>query len=184
MAEFPQISVAENQAIVDSVDVVFIVLPADVAASAVSALNFREGQIVVSLMAAIDLNEVQKWTTPAKAQTPMLPLPQITKGASPILVLGDAAPVQDCFGKTESITQIGNSNKMQAFMGVQAILSPRAALVDKAAQWLGKQGFDAQKAEGFLRALIASSYTAIAERCANKGVEHPGWIQSTPAEFF
>ena len=183
-AEFPQVRVAENQAVVDGADVVFIALPADVAADAISALNFREGQVVVSLMAAIDLSEAQKWTTPAKTQTLMLPFPQITKGASPILVLGDAAPVQGFFGKSESITQIENPKEMQAFMCVQAILSPSAVLVDEAARWLGAQGFDAEKAEGFLRSLIASSYTAMPSGALIEALNTEGGYNQRLRKFF
>ena len=91
--EIPQVTAAENQDVVDNSEIVLIALTADVAVDALKALNFGDDQIVISLMSAFDLAQMAELVRPATPKAIMIPFPQIAAGGSPVLVLGDSAPV-------------------------------------------------------------------------------------------
>lgn len=159
---FPNITIAENQHVLDHSDIVFIALNHDVAAAALTALRFRPDHIIISLMAGCDLDALARLVSPAPATTIMIPFPAIAGGGSPILVMGDAAPVARIFGDSDSIIAITDSAELDVFLAAQAILSPVAVMVAAAAKWVDQHGGDANKAEPFLRQLIASSLNGMA----------------------
>lgn len=160
--DYSNITVAENQSVLDESDVIFVALNTDVAAVVIDDLAFRSDQIVISLMADMDLMALGRLVYPAHAQTIMIPFPSIAGGGSPILVLGDVQPVREMFGQTDSIIPVLDTDELNALLAAQAILSPVAAMVSASAKWVARNGGDADKAEPFLRQLISSSLSGLA----------------------
>ena len=159
-AVFADITVAENQSVLDQTGVVFIALNDD-AAAALKPLEFRPDHVVISLMAGMELATLGRLIAPANARTIMIPFPAIADGGSPVLVMGDAAPVEQIFGQTDSVIPVADRSELNAFLAAQAILSPVAVMVSGAAKWAGSHGGDTDKAERFLRRLIASSLSGM-----------------------
>ncbi len=154
------VTVAENQSVVDRSDVVFLGLMADAAPAVLGDLTFREGQRVISFMAGVPLAQVSGMVHPARAAALMLPFPAIAQGGSPILVQGDAELVERIFGARNSVFALGSDAEMAAYLCAQAVLSPVARMVGDAAHWLGGRVADPVQGEAFLRALVASSLSA------------------------
>ena len=124
-------------------------------------LEFRPDHVVISLMAGMELAMLGRLIAPAHARTIMIPFPAIADGSSPVLVMGDAAPVEQIFGQTDSVIPVADRGELNAFLAAQAILSPVAVMVSGAAKWAGSHGGDTDKAERFLRRLIASSLSGM-----------------------
>lgn len=70
---FANVSVADNQEVVDNSDALFIGLTDNVYRDALSALRFRADQMVISLMAGPEMAEL---VAPATLSARMIPLPR------------------------------------------------------------------------------------------------------------
>lgn len=154
---FDNVEVADNQAVLDRSDVVFLGLMAEVAPKVLGGLRFHAGQQVISFMAGATLDEADVMVRPARAVAIMMPFPGIADGGSPIMMQGDAGLVGAIFGARNSIYALESAAEMKAYLCAQAVLSPVARIVDDAAAWLGTRVADRAQGEAFLRKLVAAS---------------------------
>lgn len=155
--EYEAVRVADNQEVVDQSDVIFLGLMAGVAQETLGAVTFRSGQRVISFMADVTLEEVGEMVNPAEAAAIMMPFPGIAEGGSPIMMQGDQSLVEEIFGARNTVFALKDDAEMQAYICAQAVLSPVAAMVGQAADWLGQRVDDRAQGEAFLRMLVASS---------------------------
>lgn len=156
-SEYENVTVAENQTVLDHSDVVFLGLMIEAVPEILGALTFRTDQRVITFMAGASLAEVNEIVSPATAAAIMMPFPGIAQGGSPIMMQGDAALIAEIFGTRNSIFDLQNAEEMNAYLSAQAVLSPVARMVEEAADWLGHRVSDPAMGEEFLRALVASS---------------------------
>ena len=156
-ARYANVTIHENQVVIDKSDVIFLGLMPDIAASILPELTFKAGQIVISFIADLTLEEIGAMVSPASAQALMLPFPNIASGGSVIPMIGAAETVEVIFGKANSLTVLNNQAEMDAILCAQAVLSPAAKLVKDAALWLEDNGVEMARGEPFLRQLVASN---------------------------
>ena len=154
---YANVTIAENQAVVDASDVILLGLTAEVAQDVLGALTFREDQRIISFMAGATLSQADAMVKPAHAVAIMMPFPAIAQGGTPIMMQGDADLVREIFGARNSIFPLRSAEEMAAYLCAQAVLSPVARMIDDAASWLGAAGADRAQGEAFLRALVTSS---------------------------
>lgn len=161
-AEFANVAVADNQAVLDRAEVVILGLMADAAPDILGALQFRDDHRVISLMAGISLAQVAALVAPARAKAVMLPFPGIAQGGSPILAQGDTDLIETLFGARNRVFAMADEAELSAYLCAQAVLSPVARMVADAAGWLGARAGDAAQGEAFLRMLVTSSLAGTA----------------------
>ena len=154
---YGNVTIADNQGVVDASDVIFLGLMAEVAPDVLRRLTFREGQRFISFMAGASLEQADAMVRPARAVAIMMPFPGIAHGGSPVMMQGDADLVREIFGARNSIFTLKNNDEMAAYLCAQAILSPVTRMVSDAADWLGERVTNKAQGEAFLRALISSS---------------------------
>lgn len=154
---YDNVTVADNQGVVDASDVVFLGLMAEVAPDVLGALKFRVDQRAITFMAGASLDEANAMVQPARAVAIMMPFPGIANGGTPIMMHGDAELVQEIFGSRNTVFPLNDADEMAAYLCAQAVLSPVARMVNDAANWLGDRISDKNQGEAFLRALVASS---------------------------
>lgn len=159
-AEFSDVAVASNQAVLDASDVVFLGVMAEAAEEILGGLVFREAQQVVSFMAGAGLDRISELAAPARAAAVMIPFPGIAQGGSPVMALGDTELLERIFAPANSIFALKDNAELDAYLCAQAVLSPVTRMVGDAAQWLGARVSDPEQGEDFLRMLIASSLQA------------------------
>jgi pyrroline-5-carboxylate reductase len=172
--ECPGVSVADNQAVVDASEVVFLGLLPEAAPEVLLDLTFREGQAVVSFIAGLSLDTLAEWVAPARASAIMLPFPGIAQGGSPVLALGDTALIDSIFGARNSVFALRDAAELDAYLCAQAVLSPAVAMVAKAAEWMETRGIDRLAGEAFLRALVGSSLMGADCRTMIEALNTPG----------
>lgn len=172
--DFPNVSVADNQTVLDQSDVVFVALLAGDAPRILRELAFRPDQQVITLMTGISPDEVAALTAPAPVVAQMLPFPAVANGGSPIIVLGAPDLVQALFGARNRIFALRDAAEMDAYLCAQALLSPVARMVADAAGWLGARVDDTPQAEAFLRTLIASSLADMESNALVQALNTPG----------
>jgi pyrroline-5-carboxylate reductase len=171
---YENVSITDNQGVVDASDVIFLGLMAEVAHDVLGALRFRDDQRLITFMAAATLEEADAMVRPARAVAIMMPFPGISKGGTPIMMQGDAVLVREIFGDRNSIFSLKDTNEMAAYLCAQAVLSPVARLVNDAAKWLGKRVSDEAQGEAFLRALVASNLSEIESAALIEALNAPG----------
>ncbi|MCF3595005.1 NAD(P)-binding domain-containing protein [Rhodobacteraceae bacterium LMO-12] len=173
-AEFDNVSVANNQGVLDQSDVVFLGLMAEAARGVLGALEFRADQRVITFMAGATLSEADAMVRPASAVAIMMPFPGIATGGSPIMMQGDAGLIEEIFGSRNTVFALKDADEMAAYLVAQAVLSPVARLVGDAAEWLGERVSDADQGEAFLRMLVASSLAGSACAPLIEALNTPG----------
>lgn len=171
---FENVTIADNQGVVDASDVLFLGLMAEIAPDVLGALHFREDQRVITFMAGATLEQADAMVTPARAVAIMMPFPGIAHGGSPVMMQGDAALVEEIFGRRNTVFALRNSQEMAAYLCAQAALSPVARIVDTAADWLGERVTDRAQGEAFLRALVTSNLSDIESGALIEALNAPG----------
>ncbi|HEY9037848.1 MAG TPA: NAD(P)-binding domain-containing protein [Roseovarius sp.] len=173
-AMYPNVTVHDNQAVLDRSDVIILGLMADAAGGVLDGLAFRADHRVVSLMAGCALERVAAMVAPAPATAIMIPFPAIAQGGSPVLGYGDTDLLQGLFGARNSIFALKSEDELSAYNCAQAVLSPAIRMVADAADWLGRRVEDRAQGEAFLRALVGSSL--IGSDCATllSALDTPG----------
>lgn len=171
-AELPEVTAADNQAVVDGSDVIFIALLPGVVAEVLPSLRFRPDQQVISFASGLPLSDLAPLIAPARAAALMLPFPGIARGGSPVLAQGDVALVERFFGARNRIFAVETEAQMEALLCAQAVLSPALRLVEEAGRWLDGKGVGG--GEDFLRLLVGS--TLVGQNCgmALAALDTPG----------
>jgi pyrroline-5-carboxylate reductase len=154
---FSNVTVHDNQAVVDRSDVICVALVAGVAPGVLGALTFRPGQRVVSLMAGMSLAEVGALVAPAQGVAVMIPFSGMAQGGSPFMGYGDTGLLQQLFGARNTLFTMASEADLDAYMCAQAVLSPALRMVADAADWLGARVDGRAQGEAFLRALVGST---------------------------
>lgn len=157
---FENVSVADNQAVVDNSNVIFIGCTAEAAPAMLRELTLQEGQKVVSFMVGITSDTLQALVLPATYDTTMIPFPSIAQGGSPILVYPASKLIDDLFGASDTVISLPSEEAFNEFLAAQAVLSPIAMILEIASTWLTDKTGDAQAAEQFLRLLVGGSLLA------------------------
>lgn len=173
--QFANLTVAENQAVVNASDIVFLGLTGDIASDTLGQLRFREGQQVISLMADLGFAPTAELVAPATMNARMIPFPSIASGNSPILTFGDRSLIDALFGARNSVFALNSEDELGVYLCAQAVLSPAVSMVEHAADWLKEQGAsDPEAAEAFLRHLVGTSL--LGSPCAEllKKLDTPG----------
>lgn len=171
---FADVSVADNQSVLEQSDVIFLGLIAENAAAILSELRFGAHHRVVSFMADAALEQVAAMVAPAKAEAIMLPFPAIATGGSPILALGQEALLSDLFAPRDRLFFLPNQEELAAYLAAQAVLSPVALMVAEAADWLGQNSSDVAQGEAFLRHLVTCSLAAMPGADLVQSLNTPG----------
>lgn len=171
---YENVSISDNQGVVDASDVIFLGLMAEVAPDVLGTLRFRDDQRMITFMAAATLEEADAMVRPARVVAIMMPFPGISKGGTPIMMQGDTALVSEIFGARNIVFPLKDAREMAAYLCAQAVLSPVARMVNDATEWLGKRVSDEAQGEAFLRALVASNLSESESAALIEALNTPG----------
>lgn len=154
-AEFDEVSVAENDAVVASSDVVFLCLMAKIARVVLPDLPFRAGQSVVSVMADMTHEELCAHCGQATDIATTIPLPFIATGGCPLPVYPASDALVALFGERNLILPVASEVALNAHFAATAMASTMFAQVETGAKWLGSATGDVQAAEAYVIAMLA-----------------------------
>lgn len=179
---FANVSVAENQQVIDSSDLIFLGTTAEVAPSVLNNLTFRPDQTVISFMVGLSVAQIQELIAPAVFDATMIPFPSIAKGNSPILTCPGSDLVETLFGSTNSVFAFDTPEQMEVYLTVQAVLSPALKLIDTAAEWMSARSDDPEGADRFLRLLVGGTLNSGPVSAAIADLNTPGGLNATLRE--
>jgi pyrroline-5-carboxylate reductase len=153
--EFDNVTVGENQWILNNSDIVVLSVLADVARAELPDLTFQSHQKVISVMADISLEEVGQLIAPAKNACVTIPLPFIETGGCPLPVFPHAELLTDLFGDENNIILLTQEDHMGPHFATTAILSTLMAQLHTTGKWLGDLTNNSANGEIYVASLVS-----------------------------
>jgi pyrroline-5-carboxylate reductase len=151
----------DNQAVVDAAPVVLICLRPQVAREALGQLRFGAGQIVISAMAGIAVDEVKRLVAPASDVARCIPLPGVArrKGITPVHPPQRAA--KELFDRLGTAVEVPELDAYDGFAVATATIAAHFAYLETISGWLATRGIPAEEAQRYVAATFADLATTL-----------------------
>lgn len=159
-ARFPISVAADNQSVIDAVEHIILAMRPDQTVDAANSLNFRPGQVVVCVAAALKTATVQEAIGPATAVRAM-PVLSAAIADSPTCIYPHNDTVAALFRHLGPVHAFEDESAFAAAAVAATYYGWVYALMDAPARWLEANGVSTQTG----RALIAQMTRAAANRC-------------------
>lgn len=156
--EFPDlVRIADSdQGVVDSVDCVVLALPGSVADSVVGSLKFRQGQQVVSLIAAITLARLRELLGPSVDAALALPGPSVAKRQGATLGMPPKPFAEAIFSPLGKYVAVEDEEEFKALSVVGALMGDFYKRQLTVQTWLAAHGVKADAAASWVGAKFAA----------------------------
>jgi pyrroline-5-carboxylate reductase len=150
---------AENQAVVDGAQVVIVCVRPEDATSVLAEISFPADRVVLSAIAGVQIEALQKLVAPATDIARAIPLPAVARrdGITPIHPPNPAATALfERLGETIELTHL---DAFDAFAAATATIAAHFRYLSTIAEWLTSREVPAPAATHY----IASSFAGLAE---------------------
>jgi len=151
---YQEVSIADNQAVLDASDYVCLALMKEVASEVLPTLDFKSEQRIISVMVDVDLDALQSVCAPASDISITIPLPFIETGKCPLPVYPDTGSVRELYGQRNTILSLDSQVALNAHFAATAMASGMFAQMQTVSSWLGELTGDAKAAEIYVIALL------------------------------
>ena len=167
---------ASNEDVVSSSDVLFIGLLPHVAREILPQLPFRADQLVVSMMAAVDIEEVLTLVRmPRDRVVRTVPLPSNSQRTGPILLHPGNIEVEAILAVIGKPVVCNTEAEMKPLIALTGHISSFFELQRRSQQWMVEQGVENETA----RSYVSSFYSSLAS-AADSNDEPLGITNSPP----
>ena len=162
-ADFPAVLVAsDNQAIVDGCDTIVLAIRPQIAEEVVRPLHFRDGQKVISVVAATGRPALLDWIRADVRLAQAIPLPFVArrKGVTAIYPPdADTAAVFNVLGKA---VECETKEEYDLLAAASALMATYFGVMHRTTEWLAEKGLPEEKGRAYLAPLFAGlSETAL-----------------------
>ena len=171
---------ADNQAVVDGAGVVILCVRPQVAQTVLAELRFPADRVVISAIAGMSIEALQRLLAPATDIARVIPLPSVARreGITPVHPPGAAAiALFDRLGETIEVADV---KAFEAFAASTATIAAHFAYLNAIATWLERQEIPAPAATRYVASIFAglAEPTRSGERFEQLAREHatPGGI--------
>jgi pyrroline-5-carboxylate reductase len=148
--EFDTVRIAtDNQAVVDACDCVLLAVLPGQAEQVCEPLQFREGQLVISLMAGVPLSDIERWCGPAECAL-ACPLPAIAENAGTTIVTPPEPRTVAVFEKLGTAVPVATEDQFKRLQAMTCVMGDLYARQKTAQDWLVANGVDATAASAYV----------------------------------
>ena len=112
-------------------------------------LQFREGQLVISLMAGVPLSDIQRWCGPAVCSL-ACPLPAIAENAGTTIVTPPEPRTVAVFEKLGTAVPVSTEDQFKRLQAMTCVMGDLYARQKTAQDWLVANGVDATAASAYV----------------------------------
>lgn len=162
-SRFPAVRIAiGNQEVVDAADILFLAVRPQVAEEVITALSFRKGQNVVSVIAATDRSKLLTWIGEDVQLTQAIPLPFVADRQGVTAIFPPNAEIAAIFYALGSAVECETRDEYDLLAVASALMGTYFGILDRATGWLAEKGTAKAKARAYLAPLFAS----LAQRAA------------------
>jgi pyrroline-5-carboxylate reductase len=147
---------ADNQAVVDAADVLFLAVRPQIAEEVIRALRFRPGQSVVSVIAATGRATLEAWIDAPVVITQAIPLPFVADRAGVTAIFPPNADVAAIFKALGSAVECETREEYDLLAAASSLMGTYFGILDRTTGWLAGQGMPEDKARAYLAPLFLS----------------------------
>ena len=167
-ADFANITMADNQAVVDGADIVFLCLRPPVAPAVLSELEFRADHQVVSVMSGVSMDALQGLCAPATDICMSIPLGYLEAGGCPLAVFPHGDVLSPLFGAANPIIPVASEAALNQHFAICAFVPGVLDLMATAAGWLGDKTGDQDAAAHYTAQIVAGFLAAMPREKAGR----------------
>ena len=160
-AEFTEVSICDNQSVLDQSDYLCLCLMKDTALAVLPKLNFRDDHKVISAMVDVGMDVLPILCAPAVNLTITIPLPFIATGKCPLPVYPDTGSVQEILGDRNIVLPVANEMALNAHFAASALASAMFVQMKTGSDWLGSVTGDKAGAEAYVIAMLGGFIGAL-----------------------
>jgi pyrroline-5-carboxylate reductase len=180
-ARFAAVEVAaDNQAVADACDPVFLCLPPDGVESALIGISFRPDQRVISTIGTMGLEEVGRWVNPKARLFRAGPQPTAARRSGPIAYHPADPEVENLLARFGTPVPVAGDAEFSALWCIVGLIATFYGQMEEVSRWAADEGVDAARAETFTASLVAAiagdgvegeagRFAALADRAATLG---------------
>ncbi|WP_299867263.1 pyrroline-5-carboxylate reductase [uncultured Roseobacter sp.] len=151
-----------NDEIVAKADVVFLAVRPQHAKDVLEPLSFRSGQVVVSLIATVSIDDLNGWTHPEANVCRAIPLPSVSELNGVTAVFPPLRVATDIFDYLGQAVAANSLREFDAYAVASAMMGFYFGVAETAAQWLSQQGARYEASQVYLAKMFqALTETAI-----------------------
>lgn len=155
-AAFTGVRVAgDNQKVVDDSDIVILAIRPQVAQEVVTALSFRPGQHVVSLIAATGREALTSWIAAPVRITRAIPLPFVAALQGATAIWPPDEVVSDLFAPLGTAVVVDDPAHFDLLAAASALMGTWFGVLETAATWLTRKGLPPDQSDAYLRQLVS-----------------------------
>jgi pyrroline-5-carboxylate reductase len=152
--------------VVDRADVLLLSVRPQDARAALSDLTFRDGQVVISVMAGIKLAAVRGLVAPAEEVVRAIPLPAVATRAGPTAIHPAHEAARELFDPLGGVVEVDDERAFDALAASSATVAAHLAYLDAISGWLTDRGIPRADATRYVGAVFGS----LAETLRREGV--------------
>lgn len=173
---------ADNQAVVDGSDIVFVTVLPDQVVETCSALRFRPDQVVVGVAAGWPPSRLRAHVAPAESVGQLIPLPMITLGVGPVVLYPSIPQIERLLADSGTTVVLEREDQVGVLSCASAIMSSFFAFQNAAIDWVADHGLDRGLAATYVTSQLhglASESIAVDPDCLPSAVaehETPGGL--------
>ena len=166
-AEFDAVFVAaDNQEVVDRSDVVVLAIRPQIAEEIVGGLAFKNGQSVISVIAATEHQRLRNWIAADVHIVQAIPLPFVADRQGVTALYPPDAEVAALFDTLGTAVQCGSKKEYDLLAAASAMMSTYFGIMEFTTDWLAAHGLDRTKGQAY----IAPLFEGLAQRAHRPGI--------------
>jgi len=174
-ARHANVSVHDNQAVLDGSEVVVVCLLAATARQELPVLSFRADHKVISVMAEIGRGEIAAMIGDTSELCVTIPMPFIAAGGCPLPVYPESTALQALFGADNPIIPLSSEAALKPHFAATAVSSTIFRELITVRDWLGRHAQGPAAAEHYITRLVAGYLNGLPKDGAGRleqAVEH------------
>ncbi|WP_119255622.1 pyrroline-5-carboxylate reductase [Shinella zoogloeoides] len=162
-ADFAEVLVSDdNQAIVDGCDTVVLAIRPQIAEEVVRPLRFRDGQKVISVVAATSRETLLDWIDADVDLTQAVPLPFVSRRKGVTAVYPPDAGAAAIFNVLGNAVECETKAEYDLLAAASALMATYFGIMHRTTEWLAEKGLPEEKGRAYLAPLFAGlSETAL-----------------------
>jgi pyrroline-5-carboxylate reductase len=154
--QFPTVQVAEsNQHVVDSASVLLLCLRPQDAQAGLSALTFRPGLTVISVMAGFTVRALADLLAPVTDLARSIPLPAVELGGGVTPVFPPTPAAITLFGQLGTVIEVPDERTFEALSASTATVAAMLKYMETTSAWLAGTGVPAPLASRYVAAVFS-----------------------------
>lgn len=163
-ADLPNVVVSvDNQTIIDECDTVVLAIRPQIAEAVIRPLRFRDGQMVISVIAATDRPALSDWIGADVHLTQAIPLPFVSRRKGVTAVYPPDHQTAAIFNALGNAVECDTREEYDLLAAASALMGTYFGIMQRTTEWLADHGLPEEKARAYLAPLFAElSQTAAA----------------------